>query len=90
MEQQNNDRRTSVGNMNVDPDIYPKKELPALSTVNLVSESTKDISNKKHDGKMQDKIMAWVIGFARFLALLLLLYFFICCYSVKQTSPESV
>jgi len=48
------------------------------STANLVSSSTSSIPNGKDENTTINVVKNWIIGFARFVALLLLLYVFIC------------
>ena len=71
--------RNSIGNSNVDPDIYPKKDQHTISTSNLAVESTNDISDvKEKKTSTMDAVQGWLMGFGRFIGLLLLLYIFIC------------
>ena len=57
-----------------------ERNITGKSTANLVDELPKDVENNENQkaSSKNTKLWGWVTGIARFLALLLLLYFFIC------------
>ena len=67
-------------NTTVEPELGSQKDkISTNSTINLVSQSCNDISNASESQNLKnDVIKGWLNGLARFVALLLLLYLFIC------------